>query len=296
MSEIGMVDSSCPEAGEVCGDPLPISGWCISNVKSKYPDDYEDLLCKLRELDNGLIRKLENNNWKPNGHFYEHVIPITRFTDVEELYKILDTVGNEEFKRQLFGYAFDGDHIHVFHDCAKSNGGCRCGWRKVNFPNSTKTKAGKREPLRFIGFNWLYIVLYFLYRKRGPQKIWINGILQGFSLSGKLLFWDNVYSDFMAGIYLQIKSYDGNKSREDTSKYWMGKKEEIMFSVNQNTTVLLDGQEINIQDQMEKTMRVLAAYMEGKELKCLTELPSGGTYGKRYNNYSQPRSNFQYRR
>lgn len=192
MSEIGMVDSSCAEAGEVCGNPLPISGWALAHIRSKYPDDYENLLCKLRELDNGLIRKLEDNNWQRNGVFYQHVIPITRYTDVEKLYEELDKVGNVEFNRDLFGYAFDGDHIHVFHDCAKGNGSCRCSWRKLNFPDGTKTKVGERTPLRFIGSKWIHIILYYLFRKRGTQKIWINGVLQGFSVSGKLLFWDNV--------------------------------------------------------------------------------------------------------
>lgn len=186
MSSIGMVDSSSEQAGEASGDPLPISQMCLSDIANEYPDDIENILRELRALDGGIISRLEGKVWRNDGVFFEHVFPLVGCVDVEKLCGILDRMGNETFGRSLFGYSVDGDHIHIIHDCSYANRACRCKFKSY-FEGCLKTKDGIRRRLRDIGKDWLHIILYYYFRKRGTQKIWIDRVLQGFSLSGKLI-------------------------------------------------------------------------------------------------------------
>lgn len=160
------------------GESLPISGLSLHQIESQYPDDYAILLEKLYDLDDGIIGKLVQQDWNNAGVLFEHVYPIGEFTNRPGLAAALDTIGNAFKHRRLFGYSFDPKEVHIWHDCPYSNRCCRCTFR--NKLPELKTKIGAtRRLLSNIGKEWLPFCLYFLFRKRGDQKVWIGGTLEG---------------------------------------------------------------------------------------------------------------------
>lgn len=100
----------------------------------------------------------------------------------------------------------------------------------------------------------------------------------------------------MARIILQIKVYDGTKSREDIKRYWIGKTEEVAFSVNANTTVIVDGVQTNVKETMDHALKVVGTYMASKDLKRIQENQDGYASRQTYKRYYQNRSNSQYRK
>jgi hypothetical protein len=170
-----VLDEVIPTPGEV-SEQLPISGLPLSEIKLQYPDHYEILLEKLYELDNGIVGKFVVQDWNNSGVLFEHVYPIGEFTDVVRLVEKLDSIGNAFGHRALFGYTFDPKEVHIFHDCAYGNKSCRCAF-KAQLPG-IKTKVGINRK-RCVEVQWMPFLLYYLFRKRGPQKVWLGGVCQG---------------------------------------------------------------------------------------------------------------------
>lgn len=161
---------------------LELNSRSLQQIKLQYPNDYALLLEKLWTIDNGNIRDLVSQDWKDAGVLFEHVYIIDEFTDDSRLAAELDLIGhgfgNGINKRKLFGYVFDGDHVHIFHDCPYSNRSCRCSFKKRFRGIKTKNNQ-QRRPLSNIGEDWLHIYLYYMLRKPGRQQIWCGGTCKG---------------------------------------------------------------------------------------------------------------------
>jgi hypothetical protein len=170
-----VLDEALPAFGEVF-DQLPLSGLPLSEVKLQYPNDYEVLLEKLYDLDDGIVGKFMAQDWTDAGVIFEHIYPIGEFTDIARLVEKLDSIGNGLRHRALFGYSFDPKEVHIFHDCAYANKSCRCTF-KAQLPG-IKAKIGINRK-RCSEVQWMSFILYYLFRKRGPQKVWLGGICQG---------------------------------------------------------------------------------------------------------------------
>lgn len=166
------------ETVSTAGEKLPISGLSLHQIELQYPDDYEILLEKLYDLDDGIVRKLMDQDWTNAGVLFEHVYPIDEFTDIARLTAELDRFGNAFTHRRLFGYSFDAKDVHIWHDCSYGNSSCRCKL-KIKFQNLKAKADAQRKPCGHIGEEWLPFCLYFLFRKRGNQKVWIGGACQG---------------------------------------------------------------------------------------------------------------------
>ncbi|GFS56841.1 initiator protein NS1 [Trichonephila inaurata madagascariensis] len=146
-------------------------------IKNIDPDLYNSVKAELFDLFREPLGILLST---PFGATRRYVSDVLVLGNGEERRNILQWLeGNGlDFPGQLYGFVEEETHIHIIHDCAYSNRSCRCRWR--NHPgvrNAIKKPLRRPKYIRqFDWIDWIYIILYFYLSKRGGQKkIWING-------------------------------------------------------------------------------------------------------------------------
>lgn len=142
-------------------------------------EDYQDVEHVLTRVDGGIIRRLAEQDFSSAGYYVQNVVAFRSHGERVTLYNYLLKQG-ANFKRRMFGFSFDDDHCHIFHDCAFSSGYCKCFWKR-NLPvgEETKTKRFKRRRCSEFGRrDWAKSIIYLLLQKRQEKEMWINGRLQ----------------------------------------------------------------------------------------------------------------------
>ena len=115
----------------------------------------------------------------------------------------------ESFKRDLYGFSFDDDHVHIIHSCAFSSSQCKCRWRKEIPCGTIKPGYRFRSNLREWGRNnFINAVLYFFYKKWGRKEAWINGRSQRLEDKLKSVRWGDVEAS-IGGILRSSNSQTG---------------------------------------------------------------------------------------
>lgn len=137
--------------------------------------NYQALVDLFKPLANNFIGKLVGKNWSESGVYIQNVITFDDDRERSVLHNYLLKQG-AAFKRDLFGFSFDDDHVHVIHSCAFSSAQCKCRWRKEIPCGNIRPGYRFRSQLREWGRNnFINAVLYFFYKKRGNKEAWIEG-------------------------------------------------------------------------------------------------------------------------
>lgn len=100
----------------------------VSAAKKRIVETDEDLEQQYWEGFKARCAAVFKDMQKSNGYL---VRDIYRFDNDEEVKTFLRVIQEDEhYTRGLLKLCIDSDHIHVVHDCAFSNGYCRCDWFK----------------------------------------------------------------------------------------------------------------------------------------------------------------------
>lgn len=151
----------------------------LRSLEQSHPETFEAVVDLFRQVAGGFIGNLIDKSFSDAGRYIQNVIAYRDDTERDILHRHLIKCG-ANFKRQLYGFSTDPDHIHVFHDCPFSSGACKCFWRR-NLPCGQLVSGYTgRRPMAELGRrDWIHIVLYFILKKRGLCEIWIGGEAQG---------------------------------------------------------------------------------------------------------------------
>lgn len=151
----------------------------LRELEDSCPQDFESLVELFKPLGDNFLGKLISKDWSSSGTYISNVIVFSDYRERDELYKYLVEQG-QLFRRDLFGFSFDDDHVHIIHSCAFSSSQCKCRWRKEIPCGQLRPGYKYRSKLREWGRrDFLGAVLYFFFRKRGRKESWIEGRCQG---------------------------------------------------------------------------------------------------------------------
>lgn len=151
----------------------------LRELEDSYPQDFESLVKLFKPLGNNFLGKLISKDWQSSGTYISNVIVFSDYRERDTLHKYLIEQGNL-FRRDLFGFSFDHDHVHIIHSCAFSSNQCKCRWRKEIPCGQLRPGYKFRSRLREWGRrDFFHVVLYFYFRKEGAKESWIEGRCQG---------------------------------------------------------------------------------------------------------------------
>lgn len=151
----------------------------LRKLEDSHPQSYESLVELFKPLGNNFLSKLIAKDWSSSGTYISNVIVFRDNRERDVLYQYLLEQGRL-FRRDLFGFSFDDDHVHIIHSCAFSSSQCKCRWRKEipcgNLRPGYKFRSNLREWGRrdFLGG-----FIYFYLCKGGRKEAWIEGRCQG---------------------------------------------------------------------------------------------------------------------
>lgn len=147
----------------------------LRELEESDPESYESVVKLFEPIGNNFYGKLIEKDWTSSGTYIQNVITFSDTRERDVLHKYLVEQGGI-FRRDLFGFSFDDDHVHILHSCAFSSSQCKCRWRKEIPCGQIRPGYRFRSNLReWRRGNFLNAVLYFFYKKRGNKEAWIEG-------------------------------------------------------------------------------------------------------------------------
>lgn len=193
----------------------------LRELEDSHPESYESLVELFKPIGNNFLGNLISKDWSSSGTYISNVIIFSDNRERDVLYRYLVEQGGL-FRRDLFGFSFDNDHVHVIHSCAFSSSQCKCRWRK-EIPCGTLRPGYKyRSKLREWGRrDFLSGVLYFFFCKGGRKDAWIEGRRQRLEDHLESVRWEEVEENVrnLLGPLEMSSRYDlrSNESDEEFS-------------------------------------------------------------------------------
>lgn len=188
--------------GEGDGEPYSEGIYNFRHIKFRdlekfNPEGFKAVVDVFRSVGNNIFETIRGENWEHAGTYIQMVIIATDIREYNAILEYLSKQGPAN-KRKLFGYIAEKDHIHVIHSCPFNSRECKCYWKrnmpagKWFFKKSEGVKPriywGRTNFADFEIADWLYIFIYFFFRKRlerGAKQAWIDGTDKGFIRSRK---------------------------------------------------------------------------------------------------------------
>lgn len=148
----------------------------LRQLEESDPESFEAMVQLLSKLADNFLGNLLQKDWSESGVYVQNVILFGNDRERDRLHTYLVDKGNA-FGRDLFGFSFDDDHVHVIHSCAFSSSQCKCRWKKEIPCGQLKPGYRFRSNLREWGRrNFANVAIYYYFQKRSKAKeAWIEG-------------------------------------------------------------------------------------------------------------------------
>lgn len=169
-------------------------------------EGYEAMVELLGSVGNPFTGRFIHKDWSNSGTYIQDVIRFSTDRERDVLHNYLLNAGTS-FKRDMFGFSFEHDHVHVFHSCAFSSSQCKCKWRK-DIPKEGQLITGryvKRNLREWTTADALYVIIYFFYNKRGYREAWIAGERAGLENNRKYACTFYIFIYLTGTIILPVK-------------------------------------------------------------------------------------------
>ncbi|QRK03670.1 nonstructural protein 1 [Duck-associated ambidensovirus 2] len=164
----------------------------LRELEDSDPQNFESLVKLFEPIGDNFFGKLVAKDWTSSGTYISNVIVFSDYRERDVLHKYLIEQG-ELFRRDLFGFSFDNDHVHIIHSCAFSSSQCKCLWRKkIPCGNLRPGYRYRSELWKWGRRDFLGAVLYFFFRKGGRKESWFEGRCQGLEDNLKSVQWEKV--------------------------------------------------------------------------------------------------------
>jgi len=162
------------------GTPVNIRWFPLRELEHADPKNYQNVVKLFEQLGNKFIQRFIQQDLSMSGFYIQNVLTFNGDRERNILHDYLLNEG-AAFPRDLFGFSFDTDHVHVMHSCSFASGQCKCNWRKkIPLPNCIK--PGYRFRSKFSEWtptNYIFCVIYFFINKQREREAWIQGRRQG---------------------------------------------------------------------------------------------------------------------
>lgn len=192
----------------------------LRRISETDPETYKKLANIVQEVTGRYTRAIMRAKQKSTKKYISNVVV---YRDDQHRQRIL-----QKLRRDLLGYPGDifiwtdeGDHIHIVHDCAFSNGTCRC-----RVLEGEDFRTGTRKPLRRIKriqeldeIDWTNVIIYFVLGKWSSEtQVWLNGRLQRPPSPSEIVQWQRVQGEWK-GLVERGNAALGHNLGGETSDY-----------------------------------------------------------------------------
>lgn len=196
----GILDEGVSECERYNGGNELTGSLRLREIRDKHPEGYEILERELSSLVGKYVRGILRQNIPLTKRYVSDVIPVPVPEQRGRVRRWLASKGST-YPGGLYLWVDEGDHFHVIHDCAYSNGSCRCAWSQEAI-----IRRNVRRPLRrtkwiseLDAIDWYNIFLYFALQKwQTRPEIWIGGTLQRSPNYSEGLQWFDLFSKLRA--------------------------------------------------------------------------------------------------
>ena len=207
--------SSC-ECAHFSGGSEFDSSIRIRHIRKFYPEDYKVLATELQKVVGRYTGPITRQVFQATRKYISEVILFDNAGQRRRLIQWFIECGPYH-PGGLFGWVDEGNHMHVFHDCAHSGRQCRC-----RIQETKDFRRPLRDPMRrvkFIGeldeIDWQNVFIYFLMQKRESRsQVWIGGRLQGPPTDSEVIRWGDVQALFRSILAREIEGDGHNDQRE----------------------------------------------------------------------------------
>lgn len=169
-----------------------IDGPCrLRYIKRIEPEAFAKLEILREQVVGRYVRAILDQGFSPTRKYASDVYI---YRDDEQRTRMLRRLNEHAvgYPGRLLLWTNEGDHLHVVHDCAFSNGQCRCYFAKTE-----DFRRNVRNPMRRIKFltemdelDWTNVFLYFVLSKREVNtQVWIGGRLQRSPSNDEVVRW-----------------------------------------------------------------------------------------------------------
>ena len=150
----------CEEIDRILEDTIRSEG--IGELPAVPEDSTGDMDDEWTKHFDPVVRRLAENKWADSSYYLSDVYACKSADEATRLGKELDDRAGT-FKRDLLIISVHGDHVHSAHNCAFSNGQCKCRFNK--FPQAKEQLRGRirrpRSTQTFQYEDWYNVVKYF---------------------------------------------------------------------------------------------------------------------------------------
>ncbi len=191
----------------------------LRHVAKTNREVFETLVKELGEMGGHIFGRLHGTYKNSAKRYVSDVVVTPNVESAEGLYRVLHEYGPVH-RGRLFFFVFEGNHVHVVHDCPYSNSSCRC-----SFAKTTEFRRGLRPSLRtrrylcdFDDIDWHHVFLYFVVSKGNVEKreIWVDGELQRLPTTDQSVRWKEVCGRFPRSV---LEEQDQGVGRDATGEF-----------------------------------------------------------------------------
>ena len=167
----------------------------LRELESFDPEGCKIMVDLFSSMAGNLIGNFIKEDWTASDWYISDVITFgdDRERDILHLY-LLDK--GAAFRRKMFGFSFESDHVHVIHSCSFSSNQCKCSWRKKIPCGELRRGYRFRSQLsKWRARDFINVFLYMFFKKQtrdSRQEIWRNGTSEGLRANRTSCEWEKV--------------------------------------------------------------------------------------------------------
>lgn len=192
----------------------------IRRISQADPQTYQQLANSLQEVTGRYINRIMRIKQNSSKKYISNVLVYRNDQHRQRVLKRLRT-SLLDYPGDIFLWVDEGDHLHIVHDCAYSNGTCRC-----RVLQGEDFRGYARKPMRRIKsirdldeIDWTNVILYFIMGKRSCEaQVWLDGRVQRPPSSSEIVRWEDLRREWQ-GLVERGDETLGRDARSQASDY-----------------------------------------------------------------------------
>lgn len=167
----------------------------LRRIKERYPEDYKQLESQLQEVVGNYLGAISRQNFEP---FKKYISQVICYRGEQHRKRCVERLRNNslEYNGKLLIWVDEGDHLHIVHDCAYSNGSCRCRlFQGEDFRGPVRASMRRNRLISELDtIDFANVFLYFILSKRSSDsQIWIGRRLQRPPSEHQIVQWKSMH-------------------------------------------------------------------------------------------------------
>lgn len=173
------------------GFDLPIR---FRALKKQCPTAFDELESKFKRVAGHYVSTIGEVSFPHTKKYVSDVLLVRGPEHRREIVEYLHG-SSPRYHGKLLIWAAEGSHVHIVHDCAYSNGSCRCALFNSGLIRDALFPALRRQRFlrQFDSIDFYNVIIYFILQKwESEREIWINRELQRLPTESEIVQWQDL--------------------------------------------------------------------------------------------------------